>query len=1243
LICQNNSSYWLIEIVGVYMRALSAISLLIVFVASQDMWAQETFQTDPVLVDFARKQLENAEVELEKALSKVQYKDPGASTADRPHLVSQSAWEKLIYETGTLSPRMKEALEADPESRTNDQEKFLRTIYLCNIHSDSQAKLRPLYQRVSWLRRYVSASNQNGYLQKDADQNSVSYLLQRIVEPYRNYTTDPKPIQAEAVAFLRQVVFDIHRETKIRRKTLEMGEACLKKGSRDPIVRMLVMQLVFEKDLRRRSPEYWKELPEIEKQLARKEYPRLLNVMTKRLKCYLFLIHSPRAIPDKKVIEAFEWMGDAIVDLFDEERHVPEHADSLYYPIRQCVRLHKILGRKMLPMRRALIKKVESSKSVDWAKAFFLEEAYLSLGADESLDKEFGYIKLAEKWGKRASQKLPLSVLPVSSLMYVGYCERDRRKQRKYFDEGISRRADNYNLFKGHLHYLAIPTYGWVDKESNLARDFVLEVAASKNWEEQVPGFAFRMADYIRRYDAGADSDPKLFGALQNVLVESEKRGLYRSKLKGWRQFLVFQALRSGEFKQALRLGKELNGELGFASKFRGRNVTLSRLAVLGDATIENIEDSIDRGTLEAKKIDQLIEQLSLNRMELDSSSGVYVDELVDLMGMIKDYESGEWAELTSDSKHMLPWHTRTDLDAWTATDNAIVCDTPTQSLKWRWPCTSPYMIEADILNERTGEAEKDGAFRDGFWASRNIIREGPYRSKFVFVDSSRSNVGIMDKQVYFCEVPFQVKKNAPNRLRMRVWGDYFDFTVDGVLAGYGVSPFDLRGHAILGKESKNSKTTFTNVRIRKMPLPSPLGDNRESEKYWNKRVEFEEESSDVWAARAKIRMLDPTKQDAAIVDCKTAIKRSPDKPEPLCELAKALVELGRDQDALPVLERSVTKFPKDMQSKLLLSALLSSSSRDELRDGKRALEIAKETNSMRWEQRWLARRVIAAAQAENGLFRMAIATQKKIIKTGMYSVSLKSLENDLKKFEAKEPLRRSITELTDPYQMPENYLETRKPVKVQRGLKAMWNFDHGVEENIQSIPTKSLGDARIVEGKVRGALALGVPQHDDRVDSVDFSETINRLAPFTITFWVLPKNKRGIILANGRGQLSALRITSEEKRLLVELMGREVTMVGAKTVEETLPTERWTHVAISFNGENKKPLFNLYINGEPRKRQHFLSRTRFMSPGGSTFQIGAACSEVSVGGMVDELRVYSRELTPKEVKTVMNYGTEGK
>ena len=256
-----------------------------------------------------------------------------------------------------------------------------------------------------------------------------------------------------------------------------------------------------------------------------------------------------------------------------------------------------------------------------------------------------------------------------------------------------------------------------------------------------------------------------------------------------------------------------------------------------------------------------------------------------------------------------------------------------------------------------------------------------------------------------------------------------------------------------------------------------------------------------------------------------------------------------------------------------------------------------------------------------------------------MYSVSGHAIQEDMETLKSNKPLTRSFSELIDPFQAPVEYETPRDPIEVEDGLVALWDFDADADDHLRDIKSTVQGEARIVEGKVRGALSLGLRQHDNRVDSVDLSETINRRSPNTITFWILPKNDRGIILGNGRNQLSALRLSSEKRKLLIEMMGNRTRMVGAKTKEVTLPFENWTHVAIAFNGNVQRPLFKVYINGKSKACRHFLSGTLFSSPGGSTFQIGAACSETSVGGMIDELRIYDRELSAEEVTKVMNYG----
>jgi len=310
----------------------------------------------------------------------------------------------------------------------------------------------------------------------------------------------------------------------------------------------------------------------------------------------------------------------------------------------------------------------------------------------------------------------------------------------------------------------------------------------------RVPFKAFVLADHLLTYDEGVLKDPEVFIALESVLAECQKRSYPGLKLpiKEWKQQLVLHALFAERYEEAYKYGKELKGDLGIARSYRGRVVTLSRLELLKDSKLHEVEAKIDDGTLDLENVDQLIDELSLSRMDLDTDSSKYLDELVELIRMVQAYESGEWADLMTKSKNLLPWRNPEHrglnpkkVKLWWVTKQGFRCNSRGQKLQWRWPVSSPYILEADISNKKNKNVKKQSWCRDGLWVSQLPTWHAKSLTKFIFVDTNIGRAGMRDLDRDVVTIKSRVIRDGPNRMRLRVWEDYFDFTIDGVLVGY--------------------------------------------------------------------------------------------------------------------------------------------------------------------------------------------------------------------------------------------------------------------------------------------------------------------------------------------------------------------------------------------------------------------------------------------------------------------------
>ena len=207
-------------------------------------------------------------------------------------------------------------------------------------------------------------------------------------------------------------------------------------------------------------------------------------------------------------------------------------------------------------------------------------------------------------------------------------------------------------------------------------------------------------------------------------------------------------------------------------------------------------------------------------------------------------------------------------------------------------------------------------------------------------------------------------------------------------------------------------------------------------------------------------------------------------------------------------------------------------------------------------------------------------------------------------------------------------------------GISASWSFDtaHG------STTIESAGQR---EDTIQGNFSYVSGVKGDAIKFDGFTTRITRdshTAPrigqaFTFMAWVAPQaypwNWNAILEQKNRYFFGLDATGHIGLRVFVDDQWRECI----STTE--IPFMQWSHVAASFD---PKIGLSLYVNGEEASR---LAIAGHLADNGGSFQIGrnldplpAAASRkipasYSLDGILDELRVYSRELSPAEIRSV--------
>ena len=156
-----------------------------------------------------------------------------------------------------------------------------------------------------------------------------------------------------------------------------------------------------------------------------------------------------------------------------------------------------------------------------------------------------------------------------------------------------------------------------------------------------------------------------------------------------------------------------------------------------------------------------------------------------------------------------------------------------------------------------------------------------------------------------------------------------------------------------------------------------------------------------------------------------------------------------------------------------------------------------------------------------------------------------------------------------------------------------------------------------------------------------------DRTDPFSIDFWFYVGDQYENVpvlnnLAEQNSGRTGYRFTIDHGRLWISLAHSPPANMIAIETTDALPVRAWTHIAFTYDGSSRAAGMRLYLDGAPAAvdvRRDHLTRTILPFTTGDVFDpfVGLAFGtrfreKAPVGSALDELRVYSRDLTPAEV-----------
>ena len=169
-----------------------------------------------------------------------------------------------------------------------------------------------------------------------------------------------------------------------------------------------------------------------------------------------------------------------------------------------------------------------------------------------------------------------------------------------------------------------------------------------------------------------------------------------------------------------------------------------------------------------------------------------------------------------------------------------------------------------------------------------------------------------------------------------------------------------------------------------------------------------------------------------------------------------------------------------------------------------------------------------------------------------------------------------------------------------------------------------------------------GLAPRFDGTSVITLQETfiLKRHLPFTLSFWIKipgPAEKQQTILASTAhpgSYKNGLFLTLEGTTLKASLTA--LNSISIQSPPHTLHPNRWTHLALTYDGSSTAQGLSLFIDGSPIETlpsgeplRTLLSRPQEIQ---SLYLGGAPKRPGIVGTAIDELHIHNRNLTPPEI-----------
>lgn len=173
--------------------------------------------------------------------------------------------------------------------------------------------------------------------------------------------------------------------------------------------------------------------------------------------------------------------------------------------------------------------------------------------------------------------------------------------------------------------------------------------------------------------------------------------------------------------------------------------------------------------------------------------------------------------------------------------------------------------------------------------------------------------------------------------------------------------------------------------------------------------------------------------------------------------------------------------------------------------------------------------------------------------------------------------------------------------------------------------------------GRVGRALAFDGKSHVD----LNASITFNGGRSFSYGAWVYPSSRQAMNIlsrmdvANGH---RGVDLTYEGGPVSVHLIHQSPGSEIKAQTQDQIPLNRWTHVFATYDGSGKAAGVGLYFNGQAREVDIHHDSLKGSILTDKKLRIGRRSDSIPFVGRIDEVLIYERSLSDREVQSIADY-----